>query len=76
LLSVDRYRVSGKRCCSACLLPLEAVVKAAISCIRLIKTCREVLAPAQQAGDESTAALVSDRMRVHEKTAWMLRALQ
>jgi len=43
---------------------------------QVVKTCREVLAPAQQAGDESTTALVSDRMRVHEKTAWMLRALQ
>jgi len=43
---------------------------------QVVKTCREVLAPAQQAGDESTIALVSDRMRVHEKTAWMLRALQ
>lgn len=43
---------------------------------QVVKTCRQVLAPAQQAGDESTAALVSDRMRVHEKTAWMLRALQ
>jgi starvation-inducible DNA-binding protein len=42
---------------------------------QVVKTCREVLAPAQQAGDESTIALVSDRMRVHEKTAWMLRAL-
>ena len=26
--------------------------------------------------DESTVALASDRMRVHEKTAWMLRALR
>jgi starvation-inducible DNA-binding protein len=43
---------------------------------QVVKTCRKVLAPAQQAGDESTTALVSDRMRVHEKTAWMLRALQ
>ncbi|MCI0505075.1 MAG: DNA starvation/stationary phase protection protein [Gammaproteobacteria bacterium] len=43
---------------------------------QVVKTCREVLALAQDAGDESTAALVSDRMRVHEKTAWMLRALQ
>ncbi len=43
---------------------------------QVVKTCRDVLAPAQKAGDESTAALVSDRMRVHEKTAWMLRALQ
>lgn len=43
---------------------------------RVVKTCREILPAAQQVDDESTAALVSDRMRVHEKTAWMLRALQ
>ena len=43
---------------------------------QVVKTCRKALAPAQNAGDESTAALVSDRMRVHEKTAWMLRAMQ
>lgn len=43
---------------------------------QVVKTCRKVLTPAQEAGDESTVALVSDRMRVHEKTAWMLRALQ
>ncbi len=42
---------------------------------QVVKTCRDVLGAAQQANDESTAALVSDRMRVHEKTAWMLRAL-
>ena len=40
----------------------------------VVKTCRSVLSIAQDADDESTAALVSDRMRVHEKTAWMLRA--
>lgn len=43
---------------------------------QVVKTCREVLAVASKADDESTAALVSDRMRVHEKTAWMLRATQ
>ncbi len=43
---------------------------------QVVRTCREVLVRAQQADDESTAALVSDRMRVHEKTAWMLRATQ
>lgn len=42
---------------------------------QVVKTCRSVLAKAQDADDESTASLVSDRMRVHEKTAWMLRAL-
>jgi starvation-inducible DNA-binding protein len=41
---------------------------------QVIKTCREVLKIAQNAEDESTASLVSDRMRIHEKTAWMLRA--
>ena len=41
----------------------------------VVKTCRKVLVSAQQADDESSAALVSDRMRLHEKTAWMLRAL-
>jgi len=43
---------------------------------QVVKTCREVLSTAQDADDESTAALVSDRMRIHEKTAWMLRAMQ
>lgn len=41
---------------------------------KVVKTSREVLSVAQEAKDESTASLVSDRMRVHEKTAWMLRA--
>jgi len=43
---------------------------------QVVKTCREVLKTAQKEEDESTAALVSDRMRIHEKTAWMLRALR
>ncbi|QIB65331.1 Dps family protein [Kineobactrum salinum] len=43
---------------------------------QVVKTCREALSLAQEANDESSASLISDRMRVHEKTAWMLRALQ
>ena len=43
---------------------------------QVVRTCRDVLAPAQEAGDESSTSLVSDRMRIHEKTAWMLRAMQ
>lgn len=42
----------------------------------VVRTCREVLKTAQNADDESTVALVSDRMRIHEKTAWMLRAMR
>lgn len=41
---------------------------------QVVKTCRKVLKVAQEANDESSASLVSDRMRIHEKTAWMLRA--
>ena len=41
---------------------------------QVVKTSREILVLAQDANDESTAALVSDRMRLHEKTAWMLRS--
>lgn len=42
---------------------------------QVVKTARQVLKLAQDANDESSAALVSDRMRIHEKTAWMLRAM-
>jgi starvation-inducible DNA-binding protein len=42
---------------------------------QVVKTSRAALKLAQGADDESSAALISDRMRVHEKTAWMLRAL-
>jgi len=40
----------------------------------LVRLLRELLPAAAEAGDESTAALLGDRLRVHEKTAWMLRA--
>ncbi|MCP8689081.1 Dps family protein [Marinobacterium sedimentorum] len=42
---------------------------------QVVRTCRDVLKVAQAADDESTASLVSDRMRIHEKTAWMLRSM-
>lgn len=42
----------------------------------VVRTCRVALKAAQAADDESSSALISDRMRVHEKTAWMLRALK
>ena len=42
---------------------------------QVVRTCRDVLRSAQAGDDESSAALISDRMRIHEKTAWMLRSL-
>jgi starvation-inducible DNA-binding protein len=41
---------------------------------KIIQTARDVLEVAHQSDDESTVSLVSDRMRIHEKTSWMLRA--
>lgn len=39
------------------------------------RTAREVFPLAEAAGDEPTADLLTQRMQVHEKTAWMLRSL-
>jgi len=38
------------------------------------KTAREVLRIAEEGGDDATADVVSPRVTLHEKTAWMLRA--
>jgi starvation-inducible DNA-binding protein len=39
------------------------------------RTARQVFPLADDAGDESTADLLTQRLQVHEKTAWMLRSL-
>ncbi len=39
------------------------------------RTAREVFPLADEAGDEPTADLLTQRMQIHEKTAWMLRAM-
>ena len=39
------------------------------------KTARAVLADADAADDQPTADLMTQRLQVHEKTAWMLRSL-
>jgi starvation-inducible DNA-binding protein len=39
------------------------------------KTARTVFPAAESAQDEATADLLTQRMQVHEKTAWMLRSL-
>jgi len=38
------------------------------------KIARDVLRIAEEVGDDATADVVSPRVTVHEKTAWMLRA--
>lgn len=39
------------------------------------RTARAVFSKAEKAGDESTVDLLTQRLQVHEKTAWMLRSL-
>lgn len=39
------------------------------------RTVREVFPVAEKAGDEATVDLLTQRLQVHEKTAWMLRSL-
>jgi starvation-inducible DNA-binding protein len=39
------------------------------------RTARSVFPAAEKANDESTADLLTQRMQVHEKTAWMLRSM-
>jgi len=39
------------------------------------RTAREAFPAAEAAGDEPTADLLTQRMQIHEKTAWMLRSM-
>ncbi len=41
----------------------------------VVRTAREVFPAADEANDEPTADLLTQRMQVHEKTAWMLRSM-
>ncbi len=41
----------------------------------VVRTARKLFAIADKAHDESTADLLTQRMQIHEKTAWMLRSL-
>ena len=40
-----------------------------------IRTARSAFPTAERSNDEATADLLTQRMQVHEKTAWMLRSL-
>jgi starvation-inducible DNA-binding protein len=41
----------------------------------VVRTARSIFPSAEEANDEPTADLLTQRMQVHEKTAWMLRSL-
>lgn len=64
-------------------IPESPGVPVAIEMVRLLveghqtttRTARKVFPLAERASDESTVDLLTQRLQVHEKTAWMLRSL-
>ena len=51
---------------------VRELVKGHEACAR---TARSIFPRAEKGGDESTVDLLTQRLQVHEKTAWMLRSL-
>ena len=41
----------------------------------VVRTARGIFPACEAASDEPTADLLTQRMQIHEKTAWMLRSL-
>lgn len=41
----------------------------------LVRTAKQAFPAAEDAGDQATMDLLTQRMNVHEKTSWMLRSL-
>ena len=41
----------------------------------VVRTARSIFPAVEKAGDEASADLLTQRMQLHEKTAWMLRSL-
>jgi starvation-inducible DNA-binding protein len=41
----------------------------------VVRTARSIFPTVERAGDQPTADLLTQRMQVHEKTAWMLRRM-
>lgn len=61
----DKAGVSAEEMVKALLRDHEAVAR----------TAREVFPAAEKGNDEATADLLTQRIQLHEKTAWMLRAM-
>jgi starvation-inducible DNA-binding protein len=54
---------------------LEMVHELVLGHEAVARTIRTVFSSADQAGDQPTADLLTQRLQIHEKTAWMLRSL-
>ncbi len=54
---------------------MEMVRRLVTSHETVVRTARSIFPVVEAANDEPTADLLTQRMQVHEKTAWMLRSL-
>jgi starvation-inducible DNA-binding protein len=56
--------------------PAEEMIRRLVSGQEtVVRTARKVFPVVDRAGDEATADLLTQRMQIHEKNAWMLRSL-
>ena len=53
----------------------EMIRQLAVGQETLVRTARDVFPAADDANDEPTADLLTQRMQIHEKNAWMLRSM-
>jgi starvation-inducible DNA-binding protein len=53
----------------------EMIRQLAIGQETIVRTAREAFPAADEANDEPTADLLTQRMQIHEKNAWMLRSM-
>ena len=53
---------------------MEMVRRLAVGNEQVLRTAREALKPADDADDEATIDLLTQRLHLHSKTAWMLRS--
>ena len=53
---------------------MEMVRRLAVDNEAVLRTAREVVPACEDAGDEATIDLLTQRLHVHSKTAWMLRS--
>lgn len=57
-------------------LSADEMIKALLKAHEVVsKTIRQLFPVVEKAGDEVSAGLLTDRLQIHEKTAWMLRSL-
>lgn len=53
---------------------MEMVRRLAVDNETILRTAREALPACEEAGDEASIDMITERLHVHSKTAWMLRS--